>query len=253
LTERIVRAAGDLTGATVIEVGPGPGGLTRALLGAGARVIAVEKDIRIKSALAPLVAAAGGRLTLIEGDALEVDERRLLAGSGAGSAHIVANLPYNVATPLIVKWLAQLAETPGLYTTLVQTLQKEVAERLVAVPRTKAYGRLSVMCQWLTEADIAFTIGARAFTPPPKVESAVVRLVPRSDPPTIAFAAMEAVARAAFGQRRKMLRTSLRALGVDTPTLLAATGIPPTARAEELSIADYQTLAQAFVAAREAP
>ncbi len=252
LTRRIARADGDLTGATVIEVGPGPGGLTRAIFEAGAgRVIAIEKDRRCRDALAPLEAAAGGRLTVIDADALDVDERALAAAEGgaAEGIRIIANLPYNVATVLIIKWLRQVARSPGLYASLVMTVQKEVAARLCAVPRTKAYGRLSVMCQWLTEARICFDISARAFTPPPRVTSSVICLTPRGRPLAPArWDDMESVVAAAFGQRRKMLRSSLAAgtLAADAAALLAKTGIAPSSRAEEVDVAGFCTLARAY-------
>ncbi len=252
LTRRIARAAGDLNGATVIEVGPGPGGLTRAILEAGAgRVIAIEKDHRCREALAPLEAAAGGRLTVIDADALDIDEGALAAtaGEGAKGIRVIANLPYNVATVLIIKWLRQIAGAPGLYTSLVMTVQKEVAARLCAVPRTKAYGRLSVMCQWLTDAKICFDIDARAFTPPPRVTSSVICLAPRTEPLAPAhWNDMETVVAAAFGQRRKMLRSSLASgtLAADGAALLAASGIDPRSRAEEIDVVGFCTLARAY-------
>jgi 16S rRNA (adenine1518-N6/adenine1519-N6)-dimethyltransferase len=244
LTMRIARAAGDIDGATVIEVGPGPGGLTRALLGAGAgRVVAIEKDPRCTLALQPLMAAAAGRLELHAEDALQSDEAALAPGHGI---YIISNLPYNVGTVLIVKWLKQIAEYPGRYSALVLLLQKEVAARLAALPRTKAYGRLSVMAQWLTEATACFDIGARAFTPPPKVDSTVIRLRPLARRRAEAqWDDMEAVTRTAFGQRRKMLRASLKPMfGADTQAILAEAGLRPEARAEELSVEDFATLAR---------
>ena len=244
LTARIARAAGDLAGATVIEVGPGPGGLTRALLAAGAtRIVAIEKDKRCIAALQPLVEAARGRLILHEADALEADEADLAQGPGV---HIVSNLPYNVGTVLVIKWLAQIAADPNRYAGLTLLLQKEVAARLTAVPRSKAYGRLSVMCGWLTDAVASFDIGARAFTPPPKVDSTVVRLRPLPERRAKAtWDDMETVLRTAFGQRRKMLRASLKSLfGTDTEDILTGNGIRDTARAEELSVADFAALAR---------
>ena len=244
LTARIARAAGDLAGATVIEVGPGPGGLTRALLAAGAtRIVAIEKDKRCIAALQPLVEAAGGRLILHEADALEADEADLAPGPGV---HIVSNLPYNVGTVLVIKWLAQIAADPNRYAGLTLLLQKEVAARLTAAPRSKAYGRLSVMCGWLTDAVASFDIGARAFTPPPKVDSTVVRLRPLPERRAKAtWDDMETVLRTAFGQRRKMLRASLKSLfGTDTEDILTGNGIRDTARAEELSVADFAALAR---------
>jgi 16S rRNA (adenine1518-N6/adenine1519-N6)-dimethyltransferase len=245
LTARIARSAGDLKGATVIEVGPGPGGLTRALLAAGAaRIVAIEKDPRCIAALQPLVEAARGRLVLREADALDADESDLAPGRGV---HIVSNLPYNVGTVLVVKWLSQIAADPGRYAGLTLLLQKEVSARLTATPRSKAYGRLSVMCGWLTDAVASFDIGARAFTPPPKVDSTVVCLRPLPERRAEAtWDDMETVLRAAFGQRRKMLRASLKSLfGSAAEEILAHAGIKETARAEELSVADFAALARA--------
>lgn len=240
LTGRIARAAGDLTQGTVIEVGPGPGGLTRALLLAGARhVVAIERDRRCIAALQPLVEAASGRLTLIGADALTVD----IASLGPAPRRIVANLPYNVATPLLMGWLDRLSALESL--TLM--FQKEVAERLRAAPGEEAYGRLSVIVQWLCTADLLFDIPPRAFTPPPKVTSSVVHLAPR--PRSLAMAdkkLLERVTAAAFGQRRKMLRQSLKTLGANPLALLAAAGIEPTLRAEQLSIPQFCALAEAL-------
>lgn len=244
LTRRIARAAGDLRDATVIEVGPGPGGLTRALLAEGAKsVIAVERDRRCIEALAGLVAAAKGRLTLIEDDAAKIDAATL----GTPPRHIVANLPYNVASVLLINWLRTADDFAGL--TLM--FQKEVAERIVATPGTKAYGRLSVMAGWRCDARICLTLPARAFTPPPKVDSSVVQLIPRQTNPNPAeWDAMETVVAAAFGQRRKMLRRALRTLPMDPSVLFEETGIDPSARAEELSVADFAAMARAFTARR---
>jgi len=231
LTAKIARAAGDLTGRTVLEVGPGPGGLTRALLDAGAAVVlAVEKDRRAVAALAELAAVYPGRLQVIEGDAMQFEEP-------AGVA-IVANLPYNLSTALLVRWLGRIERFSGL--TLM--FQKEVADRLVAPPGGKAYGRLSVMTQWLTRAEAMFDLPPRAFTPPPRVTSTVVRLTPRPDPLPAPFAEMERAVAAAFGQRRKMLRQSLKGLGGEA--LLARAGVSPTARAEQLSVAEFAALAR---------
>lgn len=251
LTARIVRHAGDIEGATVLEVGPGPGGLTRALLAAGASVIiAIEKDRRCLAALAPLAEAVQGRLVTVEEDAIAANEAALAAAVGrpAHGIHIVSNLPYNIGTVLIVKWLGQIAAEPTRYAGLTLLLQKEVAQRLYASPRTKAYGRLSVMCQWLCEAAPCFDIGPRAFTPPPKVSSTVVHLAPLAARRAPAeWNAMETVTRAAFGQRRKMLRQSLKSLGRGNPeALLQEAGIAPTARAEELTVADFAALARAL-------
>lgn len=222
----------------MIEIGPGPGGLTRALLLEGAaRVFAIERDARCIAALAPLIEAASGRLTLIEADALEVDEASL----GPAPRSIVANLPYNIATPLILKWL----DRPGLIECATIMVQREVAERLVARPGDSAYGRLSVRVHWLAEAAMLFDVSPKAFVPPPKVVSSVVRLAPRARPICEApAAAFETVLKAAFGQRRKMLRGALRGLGVDPLALLAAARIEPTARAETLSTEAFCALAR---------
>jgi len=243
LTRRIARAAGDLSHGTVIEIGPGPGGLTRALLEVGARqVIAIERDERCRPALAELEAAFPGRLTVISADALEVDA----AGLGAPPRRIVANLPYNVATPLLIQWLGAADAFAGL--TLM--FQKEVADRLTARPRTKDYGRLSILAQWLTEPRRLFDIPARAFTPPPKVTSTVVQLTPRPAPSHPAERALlERVTAAAFGQRRKMLRQSLKSLTADPAALLAQAGIDETRRAEELDVGQFCALARALASA----
>jgi 16S rRNA (adenine1518-N6/adenine1519-N6)-dimethyltransferase len=239
LTARIARAAGDLAGVTVIEVGPGPGGLTRALLAAGAdRIIAIERDERCAGALGELAAAYPGRLELIMADALTVDAGRL----GGPPRRIVANLPYNVATPLLLGWLADI----GSFDRLVLMFQKEVALRLAAAPRSKDYGRLSVITQWLAEPRRLFDIPPQAFTPPPKVTSSVVELRPREAPLAADRATLERVTAAAFGQRRKMLRHSLRSLVGDPATLLATVGIAGTARAEELTVAEFCALARAL-------
>jgi 16S rRNA (adenine1518-N6/adenine1519-N6)-dimethyltransferase len=234
LTARIARVTGDLSAASVIEVGPGPGGLTRALLAAGARaVFAIEKDSRCITALAELAAHFPDRLFIIEADALDLD----LAALVPPPRRVVANLPYNVATPLLLGWLRRIADFDGL--TLM--FQKEVADRLTAPPASPHYGRLSVITQWLTRPQYEFTVNKRAFTPPPKVTSGVVTLTPRPAPLAPAsFAALERVTAAAFGQRRKMLRGSLKALGIDP----AAAGIAPTRRAEELSVEQFCALAR---------
>ena len=240
LTRRIARAAGDLSAGTVIEIGPGPGGLTRALLETGAQhLIAIERDERCTDALAELAAAYPGRLTVMMADALDVDAGNL----GAPPRRIVANLPYNVATPLLLRWLATIDGFAGL--TLM--FQKEVALRLTAAPRSKDYGRLSVITQWLTEPRRLFDIPARAFTPPPKVVSTVVLLTPRPAPLAPADrAVLERVTAAAFGQRRKMLRQSLKSLTPDPAALLAQAGVTETARAEELTVPQFCALARAF-------
>jgi 16S rRNA (adenine1518-N6/adenine1519-N6)-dimethyltransferase len=246
LTRRIARAAGDLSAGTTIEVGPGPGGLTRALLAEGAaRVVAVERDRRCLGALEDLAAAYPGRLEIISGDALAVDVRRL----GRAPRRIVANLPYNVATPLLTGWLAAVAETPGCLERMVLMFQREVAERLAAPAGNRTYGRLSVLAQWLTRVQLLFDVPSRAFTPPPNVVSAVVCLEPRAAPAHPArLADLERVTAAAFGQRRKMLRQSLKSLGGDPRSLLSATGIDETARAEALTVADFCALARALEA-----
>jgi 16S rRNA (adenine1518-N6/adenine1519-N6)-dimethyltransferase len=243
LTARIARAAGPLEGATVIEIGPGPGGLTRALLAQGAeRVIAVERDSRAIAALQEIAARYPGRLTIVEGDALDFDARDHLAGA---QARLVANLPYNIATALLVGWLT--AEPwPPWYDIAVLMFQREVAERIVAPPGGKAYGRLAVLTGWRTEAKILFDVAASAFVPPPKVTSSVVRLVPRTEPLVCDAKALQRVTEAAFGQRRKMLRQSLKSLGVDTAALLTAAALEPTARAEEISVDGFVRLARAF-------
>ncbi|MBV9584376.1 MAG: 16S rRNA (adenine(1518)-N(6)/adenine(1519)-N(6))-dimethyltransferase RsmA [Alphaproteobacteria bacterium] len=240
VTRRIARAAGRLDDATVIEVGPGPGGLTRALLETGAkRVVAIERDRRAIAALAELAEAYPGRLDVIEADALDLDPAAL----SEAPRQIVANLPYNIATALLLRWLDRIREYRGL--TLM--FQREVAERLVAAPRNPSYGRLSVLVQWLAEPKILFDLPPGAFVPPPKVTSSVVTVVPRPVPLAPADkAALERITGAAFGQRRKMLRASLRTLGVTPEPLLQAAGIPPTARAEELSVREFCALARAL-------
>jgi len=241
-TGRIARAAGPLEGVTVIEVGPGPGGLTRALLSEGAtRVIAIERDRRCIAALEEIAARYPGRLEIIEGDALATDMQAL----ASGRVKIVANLPYNIATPLLIGWL-QAEPWPPFYESLTLMFQREVAERIVATPDDDAYGRLGVMAGWRTEAHILFDISPKAFTPPPKVTSSVVQLIPRPSPLPANLKAVERVTAAAFGQRRKMLRQSLKTLGTDPLPLLAAAGIPETARAEEIDVAGFVRLANAL-------
>ncbi|WP_342642519.1 16S rRNA (adenine(1518)-N(6)/adenine(1519)-N(6))-dimethyltransferase RsmA [Rhodoligotrophos ferricapiens] len=243
LTRRIARSGGPLSGHVVIEIGPGPGGLTRALLLEGAdEVIAIERDPRCLPALAEIAAAAEGRLTVIEGDALDVDMAALIASR---PARIIANLPYNVATPLLVGWL-QTDPWPPWYRSMTLMFQREVAERIVAPPGGKAYGRLAVLAQWRTEPRILFDIAPRAFTPPPKVTSSVVQFEPRHNPLPCDKRALERVVAAAFGQRRKMLRSSLQALGTDPAPLLEEIGIAPTERAERVSVAQFCALAQAL-------
>ncbi len=243
LINRIARSAGPLAGVDVIEIGPGPGGLTRALLAQGARtVIAVERDARAIAALEDIASRNPGRLEIIPGDALKVDFRNLLHGR---RARIVANLPYNIASALLVGWLS-IEPWPPWYDRLVLMFQREVADRIVAGPGGKSYGRLSVLAGWRSEARILFDISRTAFVPPPKVRSAVVSLVPRQTPLACDRLALERVTEAAFGQRRKMLRQSLKRLLPDPSTLLATVGIEPTARAEEISMAGFVALARAF-------
>jgi 16S rRNA (adenine1518-N6/adenine1519-N6)-dimethyltransferase len=245
LTARIARAAGPLEGVTVVEVGPGPGGLTRALLALGAsRVIAVERDERCVAALQELAQAFGDRLRVVAGDAMQVDLASYVQGA---PARVVANLPYNIATALLVSWLT-VEPWPPWYDMLVLTFQREVAQRIVAGPGTKAYGRLSVLAGWRTTAQILFDIAPRAFVPAPQVTSSVVRLVPRAHPLASDRRILERVVEAAFGQRRKMLRQSLKSLGVDAPALLTAADIDPTARAEEISVEGFVSLARALAA-----
>jgi 16S rRNA (adenine1518-N6/adenine1519-N6)-dimethyltransferase len=243
LTARIARAGGSLEGVTVVEVGPGPGGLTRALLAEGAhRVIAIERDRRAVAALAEIAAHYPGHLDVIEGDALEFDPAPLLGG---GPARVVANLPYNIATPLLIRWLT--AEPwPPWYDSLVLMFQREVAERIVAPPGSKTYGRLSVLAGWRAESRILFDIAPSAFVPPPKVTSSLVQLVPRPKPLPCDRRMLERVTEAAFGQRRKMLRQSLKSLGVDPAALLGEADIDPTERAEQIPVEGFVALARAF-------
>ena len=241
LAARIARAAGPLETVAVVEIGPGPGGLTRALLALGAsRVIAVERDDRAIDALAEIAAHYPGRLEIVAADALDFDVRTHLP---SGRGRIVANLPYNIATALLVMWVT-VEPWPPWYDSAVLMFQREVAERIVAAVGSNSYGRLSVLAQWRCEARIAFDINASAFVPPPKVKSSVVRLVPRSAPLLCDRATLEAVTQAAFGQRRKMLRQSLRSLETDTAELIAAAGLDPTARAQEISVEQFVLLAR---------
>ncbi|MDB5430720.1 MAG: dimethyladenosine transferase [Caulobacter sp.] len=239
ITRKIARLARIGEGDTVIEVGPGPGGLTRALLETGARVIAVEKDPRFLPLLAELGGAVGGRLSIIEADALRINAPALIAP--AATAHVVSNLPYNVGTPLLIGWLT------GAFRPASMTLmfQKEVADRIAAQPGEDSYGRLSVISQAVATARVVMDLPAQAFTPPPKVASAVVRLVPLADPPPAGdIQALEKITAAAFGQRRKMLRSSLKVLGGGA--LCAAAGIDPNARAETIDITGFLALARAL-------
>lgn len=239
VTDRIARAAGDLSNAHVFEVGPGPGGLTRSLLRAGARkVIALEYDPRAVEALEDLRVAAGGRLEIVRTDALEAD---LLAFDAPGPRVIVANLPYNIATPLLVGWLRQVRERAGAWDRFILMFQREVADRLTAAPNTGDYGRLGVLSQWLCSVERLFDLPASVFVPPPKVTSSVVRFSPRAlGPDSPSFRAVESVTAAAFGQRRKMLRSTMKA-DLD---LLESCGIDPTRRAETLAVSDFIALAR---------
>ena len=243
LTARIARAGGPIEGATVIEVGPGPGGLTRALLSLGTgRVIAIERDERAITALEEIAAHYPGRLEIMSGDALAFDFAGHLAGS---RAKVIANLPYNIATALLIDWLT--AEPwPPWYDTLVLMFQREVAERIVAKVGDKAYGRLAVLAGWRCEAKIMFDVAPTAFVPQPKVTSSVVRLIPRAKPLACNSQALQRVTEAAFGQRRKMLRQSLKSLGLDASALLAEAHIEPTARAEEIAVEGFVRLANIF-------
>jgi 16S rRNA (adenine1518-N6/adenine1519-N6)-dimethyltransferase len=248
LTARIARAAGPLGATTVIEIGPGPGGLTRALLAQGARrVIAVERDARALAALAEISARYPGRLDVVAADALDFDPRPRLDGA---RACIVANLPYNIATALLVGWLT-LEPWPPWYERLVLMFQREVAERIVAGPGSKSYGRLSVLAGWRGEARILFDVAASAFVPAPKVTSSLVEIVPRAAPLSCNAERLQQVTRAAFGQRRKMLRQSLRSLGAEPSAWLDAAGIAQTARAEEIPVAGFVALSRAWQGAHE--
>jgi 16S rRNA (adenine1518-N6/adenine1519-N6)-dimethyltransferase len=238
LLDRIARVPGSLDGERVLEVGPGPGGLTRALLRAGAEVVAVERDARCLPALAELADWAPGRLRVIEGDALKIDAELELGGSG----HIVANLPYNVGTALLVGWLTSEAWPPW-WKSLALMFQKEVAERIVAAPGTEHYGRLAVLAQWRSTARIAMNVHRSAFTPPPKVMSAVVHIVPAEAPGGVRVATLERLTAAAFGQRRKMLRQSLKGVA-GAAEAMERLRIDPTRRAETVSVAEWVDLAR---------
>ncbi len=246
LIDRIARAAGDIATTSIIEIGPGPGGLTRALLAGGAQsVIAIERDPRCVEALAELAGAYPDRLRIIEGDALEIDAASLAPAPRA----IVANLPYNIATPLMFAWLGNI----GAFTSLTLMLQREVAVRITARPGSREYGRLSIAAQWRCETRRLFDVPPTAFVPAPKVTSSIVRFVPRPEPLAPADAAtLKRVVAAAFGQRRKMLRASLRQLGADAEGLLADAGITPTSRAEDIDIEGFCSIARAFAARNDA-
>ncbi|RWB51756.1 16S rRNA (adenine(1518)-N(6)/adenine(1519)-N(6))-dimethyltransferase RsmA [Mesorhizobium sp.] len=243
LTSKIARAAGELGEATVIEVGPGPGGLTRALLFNGARrVIAIERDERCLEALAEVSSHYPGRLEVIPGDALKTDFAALARTADGGPVKIAANLPYNIGTELLIRWLT-VAEWPPFYQSMTLMFQREVAERITAGPGSDAYGRLGVLAGWRTEARIAFDVPPQAFTPPPKVTSSVVHLVPRQSPLPADGRRLGRVTEAAFGQRRKMLRQSVKSLGGEA--LLTRAGIDPTRRAETLSVEEFVRLTNA--------
>ncbi|MCK0069887.1 16S rRNA (adenine(1518)-N(6)/adenine(1519)-N(6))-dimethyltransferase RsmA [Kordiimonas laminariae] len=247
LTGKIARIAGDLSDSVIYEVGPGPGGLTRGLLANGAkRVVAVEMDKRCLPALAEVSAAYDGALKVIEGDAMEMDEFALLAPKGGEIARIASNLPYNVGTLLFIKWLT-VDEWKPWYASLTLMFQKEVAERIVAQPNTKAYGRLSVLAQWRGKVKIAMNVPAAAFTPPPKVASAIIHFEPtESMDSTVKLAHLEKVVEKAFGQRRKMLRASMKGLDVDAAELLNAADIEETRRAETVSVEEFVRLARIY-------
>lgn len=242
LLDRIAAIPGDLSGAKVLEVGPGPGGLTRALLRAGARVTAIEMDRRCLPALAELGEAFPGQLTVIEGDAMKLDHRELMGGE---PFHVLSNLPYNVGTALFVRWLSG-SEWPPLWQSLTLMFQREVAERIVAKPGGSAYGRLAVLAQWRSHAALAMKVHRSAFSPPPKVMSAIVHVRPSAAPEGVDADTLEQLTQAAFGQRRKMLRQSLKGVR-GALEALSAVGIDPTRRAETLSVDDFAALARALV------
>jgi 16S rRNA (adenine1518-N6/adenine1519-N6)-dimethyltransferase len=240
LTARIARVGGSLDGVRIIEVGPGPGGLTRALLAEGARdVIAIERDARALPALAEIADAYPGRLTVIAGDAMEMDYSLL----SDGPTRIVANLPYNIGTQLLLNWVT-VEPWPPRWSSLTLMFQREVALRIVAEADDDHYGRLGVLCGWRTNAAILFDVSREAFTPPPKVTSSIVQLEPKALPLPARLADLERVTQAAFGQRRKMLRQSLKPVGGEA--LLRTVGIDPQRRAETLSVAEFVDLANAL-------
>ncbi len=243
LTAKIARAAGDLTQCDVLEIGPGPGGLTRGLLAAGARrVLAVEKDARCLPALAEIAAAYPGRLEVLEGDALRIDPLAHLAPP----VRVAANLPYNVGTELLVRWLTP-PDWPPFWDSLTLMFQKEVAQRIVAQPGSKSYGRLAVLAQWRCDVRIVMDLPPEAFTPPPKVRSAVVHLAALKQPRFAADAGvLQRVTAAAFGQRRKMLRAALKGLAPDIQAVLRSAGIEPTSRAEDVPLSGFCALARAL-------
>jgi 16S rRNA (adenine1518-N6/adenine1519-N6)-dimethyltransferase len=252
LTRKIARAAGPLAGIAVVEVGPGPGGLTRALLSEGAaKVIAIERDARALGALVEISAHWPGRLEVIEGDAVRIAPQALIDKAGAMPIRIVANLPYNIATALLTRWL-EAEPWPPFYERLTLMFQREVARRIVATPGERAdYGRLAVLAGWRTQARILFDVAPSAFIPAPKVTSSVVELIPRVSPTPCGAATLSALTQAAFGQRRKMLRQSLKGFaagrGIDLAALLTACRLEPTMRAEEVDVAGFVALARAAV------
>jgi 16S rRNA (adenine1518-N6/adenine1519-N6)-dimethyltransferase len=251
LAARIARAAGPLAGVTVLEIGSGPGGLTRALLSLGAeRVIAVERDARAIAALDEIAAVYPGRLDIVPGDAMTFDVRAHAADeTERRPLRIVANLPYNIATSLLVSWVS-VEPWPPWYETAILMFQREVAERLVAAPGSKSYGRLSVLVQWRCQARVLFDVNPSAFVPAPKVTSSLVHLVPHREPLPCDRKLLETVTQAAFGQRRKMLRQSLKSLGADVAALLAAADLSPTARAEDIPVGGFVSLARALAVQR---
>jgi len=249
LTARIARAAGPIEDATIVEIGPGPGGLTRALLALGARrVIAVERDERALAALEAISTRYPGRLEIVCADAQHFDPRPLLGGQ---AAKIVANLPYNIATALLIDWLS-IEPWPPWYDMMVLMFQREVAERIVACENDEAYGRLAVLANWRAETKILFDISPAAFVPQPKVTSSLVRLVPRASPEPCERRALEMVAAAAFGQRRKMLRQSLKSLPADPARLAAAAHVDVTQRAETVPVAGFVAMARELTDIRNA-
>ncbi len=245
ITMKVARAAGDLRGHAVLEIGPGPGGLTRALLAGGAeRVVAIERDERCLPALEQIAAAGDGRLTVVPGDALTLDHRALMAEHGGGlPVRIVANLPYNIATPLFTGWV-ETDPWPPWWASLTLMFQREVAQRITANVGDKAWGRLGVLSDWRTVSAIAFDLPPQVFSPPPKVTSSVIQCVPRPEPLDVAREALETVTRHAFGQRRKMLRQSLKPIGGEE--LAQRAGIDATLRAENLATEDFVALARAL-------
>lgn len=245
ITDKIVRRAGVDSSMHVVEVGPGPGGLTRSIIASeAASVHVIEKDARCIPVMEQLRAFSEGKLHIHEGDALEIDPREIATSPRA----IIANLPYNVGTQMVLQWLAHLHADIGAYTHISVMLQQEVVERILAKPRSKAYGRLSVMAQWICDVEMLMHLPPQAFSPPPKVDSAVVQLRGKTRIDKLPFKAMESLVQTAFNQRRKMLRASLKPLGVDTTALCAKANIDETLRADQLSVEEYVRLAEAYAA-----